>query len=65
MTVYSLAAHRGHFYNCENGHTFVIGEVSKHRNDSLKIQGTDWTFTVWRRNGDGTVPRVQCPDWGL
>jgi hypothetical protein len=21
-------AHRGHFYNCENGHTFVITEVS-------------------------------------
>ena len=30
MTVYLLAAlHRGHFYNCENGHTFVIGEVRK------------------------------------
>jgi hypothetical protein len=24
-----FAAHRGHFYNCENGHTFVIGEVRK------------------------------------
>ena len=30
MTVYLFAAHRGHFYNCENGHTFVIGEVRKH-----------------------------------
>ena len=23
-----ILAHRGHFYNCENGHTFVITEVS-------------------------------------
>ena len=29
MTVYLLAAHGGHFYNCENGHTFVIGDVRK------------------------------------
>lgn len=27
LTHYILA-HRGHFYNCENGHTFVITEVS-------------------------------------
>ena len=30
MTVYFLAARTGHFYNCENGHVFVIGEVRKH-----------------------------------
>ncbi|KAI9445908.1 hypothetical protein H4582DRAFT_515600 [Lactarius indigo] len=27
ITVFFPAAHRGHFYNCENGHTFVIGDV--------------------------------------
>jgi len=27
ITIYSFAGSTGHFYNCANGHTFVIGEV--------------------------------------
>jgi hypothetical protein len=66
-----LAAHRGHFYNCENGHTFVIGEVSN-RFDSSKIQTIDWSFysaevQCKRRAAQNATPRLVALtiDWTI
>jgi len=58
-----FAAHRGHFYNCENGHTFVIDDVRKTPLIPRLIQTVDCTFTVRRSNASVALPRVQGPDW--
>ena len=57
MTVYSLAAHRGHFYNCENGHTFVIGDVRKHRVDSPKSRELTGPLQC-----GGATMTARCPE---
>jgi hypothetical protein len=56
--VYLLAAQRGHFYNCENGHTFVIGEeVRKDRIDSRKSR--ELTRHLQCR---GAMETARCPE---
>ncbi|KAH8998229.1 hypothetical protein EDB86DRAFT_2828513 [Lactarius hatsudake] len=57
-------SHGGHFYNCENGHTFVIGEVRKPLR-SPNIQTAHWDFTVRKCSASGALPRMQGPDRGL
>lgn len=58
MTV-SISAHRGHFYNCENGHTFVITEVGIMLSFSKNRKVDDLLLVlVWWRYARGEVPRV-------
>jgi len=48
--------HAGHFYNCENGHTFVITEVCDVLSDArFRV---DLAFVVWRCNAGFDVSRV-------
>jgi len=50
------AGHSGHFYNCENGHTFVITEVRDMFSDSQRC--INLLFVVWWCHGGFYVPRV-------
>jgi hypothetical protein len=60
LTTYkSCAGHAGHFYNCENGHTFVITEVCKtYPSTRISID----IFVVWWRHGGFGMPGVSSTD---
>jgi hypothetical protein len=56
LTKFSIG-HAGHFYNCPNGHTFVITEVREMCSVCPDFCVND-AFVVWWRHGSFDVPRM-------
>jgi len=52
-------AHAGHFYNCSNGHIFVITEVREWHRRELMVTNV----LIWMQCGSA-MERLRCPECG-